>query len=302
MPQKGRKESPAAKRGARLAIKKTWKLYIGGAFLRSESGRYLVTPDHGDDGSRDNFARASRKDARDAVKAALDALARWSKVSAYQRGQILYRLAEVMESRRAELEHSLKRAGAREAGRETGAAIDRVVSYAGWSDKFQSMLASSNPVASPHFAFSVPEPVGVVAIAAPSRPSLLGLVGCLAPVIVSGNVTVAVASELDPRTALLFAECLHTSDFPGGVVNLLTGSRAELLPVLARHKAVRALDLWDIDAAQAAELERDAAENCKRVSRRAPGPARFYDERWATSPALIARFVEIKSVWHPMGV
>jgi acyl-CoA reductase-like NAD-dependent aldehyde dehydrogenase len=280
----------------RVPIKKTWKALVGGAFVRSESGRYLVTSD-----GTDNYPRCTRKDARDAVRAAGGALGGWSGRTAYNRGQILYRLAEVMEGRRAELAVSLERGGASEPVREVDAAIDRAVSYAGWSDKFQSIFATSNPVAGPHFGFSVPEPVGVVAIAAPDRPSLLGLVGSVCPVIVSGNVAVVVASEVDPRTALVFTECLATSDLPGGVVNVITGFRWELLSHLAKHKGVRALDLWNIEGDDAAALERGAVENVKRVTRRTFSEADWYDERRGSSPAFIERFVETKTIWHPMG-
>jgi acyl-CoA reductase-like NAD-dependent aldehyde dehydrogenase len=281
---------------ARLGIKKTWKLYVGGAFVRSEAGRYLVTSD-----GVDNYPRASRKDTRDAIKAAVGALPGWAGKTAHNRGQVLYRLAEVMEGRSAELEDSLRRGGAEEPARELAAAIDRVVSYAGWSDKYQALLSSGNPVAGPHFGFTVTEPVGVVGIAAPERPALLGLVGAVCPVVVSGNTAVVVCSELDPRTPLVLAECLATSDLPGGVVNLLTGFRNELLPHVAKHMGVRALDLWNVEGEPAVTLERDAAENVKRVSRRNPSAADWYDEVRGSSPGMIERFLESKTVWHPMG-
>ncbi len=280
----------------RLPVKKTWKLYVGGAFVRSESGRYLVTSD-----GAENYPRASRKDARDAVKVAVAAHKGWAGRTAYNRGQILYRLAEVMEARRGELSASLAQGGATDAARELDAAIDRAVSYAGWCDKFQSIFASSNPVAGPHFGFSVPEPMGVVAIAAPARPALLGLVGSVCPVIAGGNVAVVVTSEIDPRTALAFAECLATSDLPGGVVNLLTGARAELLPHLSKHMGVRALDLWNVEGDEAVTLEREAVDNVKRVTRRSLDEEAWYDEARGSSPAMIERFVETKTIWHPMG-
>lgn len=286
----------AAPGRARLTVRKTWKLYIGGAFVRSESGRYLVTGD-----GLENYPRASRKDARDAVKVAVAAQKAWAGRTAYNRGQILYRLAEVMEARKEELAASLAHGGSNDAARELDAAIDRAVSYAGWCDKFQSIFASSNPVAGPHFGFSIPEPMGVVAIAAPERPALLGLVGSVCPVIAGGNTAVVVASEVDPRTALAFAECLATSDLPGGVVNLLTGSRVELLPHLAKHMGVRALDLWDVEGDDATNLERAAVDNVKRVTRRSQDEAGWYDEPRGTSPAMIERFVETKTIWHPMG-
>jgi acyl-CoA reductase-like NAD-dependent aldehyde dehydrogenase len=287
---------PVEGEAGRLGVKKTWKLYIGGAFVRSESGRYLITSD-----GADNYPRASRKDARDAVKAAIAARGGWSGRTAYNRGQILYRLAEVLEGRRAELADSLSRGGVADPDREIDASIDRAVSYAGWSDKFQSLFASSNPVAGPHFGFSIPEPMGVVAIAAPDEPVLLGLVGSICPVIVSGNVAVVVASEHDPRTPLTLAECLATSDLPGGVVNLLTGTRTELLSHLAKHMGVRALDLWNIEGETAAELERVAADNVKRVTRRTLSADDWYDEAGGTSPTWIENFIETKTVWHPMG-
>lgn len=281
---------------ARLDVKKTWKLYLGGAFVRSESGRYLVAEHVGE-----NYPRASRKDARDAVKAALAAQPGWRGKTAANRGQILYRLAEVMEARRDELAGRLTASGAADAAREVGAAIDRVVSFAGWTDKYQSLFASSNPVACRHFGFSVPEPLGVVAIAAPERPALLGLVGSVCPVIAGGNAAVVVASEADPLIALAFGECLATSDLPGGVVNLLTGTRGELLPHLAKHLGVRGLDLWDVDGEDAVRLERDAADGVKRVARRGAREADWYDAERGSSPSMIERFIEVKTIWHPMG-
>ncbi len=282
--------------GWRVAVKKTWKLYIGGAFVRSESGHSLVTAD-GDD----NYPHGTRKDLRDAVKAAIGAQPGWAGRTAYNRGQILYRLAEVLEARRSELVHGLVRGGSADAETEVSASIDRVVSYAGWSDKYQSLLATSNPVAGPHFGFSVPEPVGVVGIVAPERPSLLGLVGSICPVIVSGNAAVVLGSEADPRTALGFCEALATSDLPGGVVNVLTGRRSELLSHFASHMGLRALDLWNVDDETAKPLEVAATENVKRVTRRALDERGWYDTDRTTSPSWIHSFVETKTIWHPMG-
>lgn len=281
---------------ARLSVKKTWKMYVGGAFVRSESGRYLVTAD-----GVDNYPWASRKDGRDAVTAAQAAQKGWAGKTAYNRGQILYRLGEVMEGRRAELALSLERAGESEPERQVDAAIDRAISYAGWSDKYQSLFASSNPVAGPHFGFSVTDPMGMVVIAAPDRPALLGLIGSICPVIVSGNVAVVVVSEVDPITPLILAECLATSDLPGGVVNLLTGKRAEVLPHLAKHMGVRALDLWNLTGDDAVKLEVAAADNVKRVTRRTLELEDWYDETRGGSPGNIERFLETKTVWHPMG-
>ncbi len=281
----------------RLSVKKTWKMYIGGAFVRSESGHSLTTE------AGDTICRGSRKDVRDAVSAALRAQPSWRGKSAYLRGQILYRLAEVMEARREELTQSLLRSGVepKAAAREVDTAIDRAVTFAGWSDKYQSLLASSNPVVGPHFGFSVPEPVGVVGIVAPSRPSLLGLVGAICPVVVSGNAAVVLVSEADPITALTLAECLATSDFPGGVVNLLTGLSAELTEPLTRHKGVRALDLWGVEDEAARQLEAFAADSVKRVTRRLYEEIDWYDAA-AGGLGFIEPFLELKTVWHPMGV
>ncbi|WP_373372187.1 aldehyde dehydrogenase family protein [Sorangium atrum] len=278
-------------------------MFVGGAFVRSESGRYTQVRDHGGAGAVENIPRASRKDGRDAVLAAAGALGGWSARAAYNRGQILYRLAEMLEARRAELAASLERGGleAGAAEREVLSAIDRAVAYAGWADKYQSLFASLNPVSGPHFTFTVPEPMGVVVIAAPPRPALLGLAGALLPVITAGNTCVVLASEVDPRTALVFGEALATSDLPGGVVNVLTGQLAEVLPHLAAHMDVAALDLHGVDAALAKRLEEAAAASVKRVRARSLGEAEWFDDRAATSPRWIERFVEMKTIWHPAG-
>ena len=291
---------------ARLRVQKAYKMFVGGAFVRSESGRYLQVKDVAGDraGEVENVARASRKDGRDAVKAAHAAFAGWSARTAYNRGQILYRLAEVAEGRASELANELHRSlgGPREAAvREVERAIDRVITFAGWSDKYQSLLASSNPVAGPHFNFTVPEPMGVVAIVAPRRPSLLGLVTAVLPVVVAGNVCVVLASEDDPRSAMTFAECLATSDMPGGVVNLLTGKVAEVAPHLAKHAEVNALDLWLDDGALGDELEAAAVDTVKRTRRHRVAPAEVGDEKHGGLRA-IERFLELKTVWHPVGV
>lgn len=270
-------------------------MYVGGAFVRSESARYLSTADG------EHYAHGSRKDVRDAVAAALKAGPGWKTRSAYNRGQILYRLAEVLEARRGELETVLKRSGAENVEREVDASVDRVVSYAGWADKLAAVLSSSNPVAGPHFGFTVPEATGLVAVIAPDRPSLLGLVGSLCPIVISGNTAVALVSEADPRTAITFAEALATCDLPGGVINLLTGPRGELAPVLARHQGVRALDLWNVEGEEAQELEKAAADNVKRVSRRVFAELDWYDSS-CNSPGWISRFIEHKAIWHPVGV
>lgn len=260
---------------ARLPVRKTYKLFVAGAFPRSESGRTY-------EAEGQNVARASRKDLRDAVRAAREALPKWSGAAAYNRGQVLYRVAEMMEARVAELAELCS--GPKEVER----AIDRVVWYAGWADKLAQVLGSANPVAGPYFNFTIPEPTGVVGILAPGEPALIGIVSRLAPVLVGGNTCVAVASESHPLAAIELAEVLATSDVPGGVVNILTGLRSELAPVLAAHMDVDALDL----DAPAEELERSAAENVKRVVR---GSAD------GQSPWEISSFLELKTVWHPIG-
>ncbi|WP_437669469.1 aldehyde dehydrogenase family protein [Sorangium sp. So ce131] len=289
--------------GARVGVRKAYKMFVGGAFVRSESGRYTQVRDQGGALAVENIPRASRKDARDAVSAASGAFGGWSSRSAYNRGQILYRLAEMLEARRAELAGSLERGGldAAAAQREALAAIDRAVAYAGWADKYQSLFSSLNPVSGPHFTFTVPEPMGVVVIAAPPRPALLGLASSLLPVITAGNTCVVLASEVDPRTALVFSEALATSDLPGGVVNVLTGQLAEVLPHLAAHMEVAALDLHAVDPALQKRLEEAAAGSVKRVRARALGEAAWFDDASATSPRWIERFVEMKTIWHPAG-
>jgi acyl-CoA reductase-like NAD-dependent aldehyde dehydrogenase len=264
---------------SRLAVKKTYKLYVGGAFPRSESGRTFEAEGH-------NVARASRKDARDAVRAARSAFPAWSGMTAYNRGQVLYRLAEMMEARATDLERA-------SSGRdEVEAAIDRTVWYAGWADKLAQVLGGSNPVAGPYFDFTVPEPTGVVAILAPAEPPLLGLVSRLLPALVGGNSVVGVASEAHPVAAVELAEALATSDFPLGAVNVLTGFHDELAPWLAGHMDVNAIDLTGIEGSTA-ELEQAAAENVKRVVRSSPD---------VQSPWEIESFLEFKTVWHPIGL
>jgi acyl-CoA reductase-like NAD-dependent aldehyde dehydrogenase len=262
----------------RLPVKKTYKLFIGGAFPRSESGRTY-------EAQGQNVARASRKDVRDAVRAARGALPKWAGMTAYNRGQVLYRLAEMIEARAAEFADL---SGGRT---EVERTIDRVVWYAGWADKLAQVLGSSNPVAGPYFNFTVPEPTGVVAVLAPDEPPLLGLVSRLVPALTGGNTVVAVASETQPLAAIELAEAVATSDVPGGAVNVLTGHRAELAPWLASHMDVNAIDLSGADSASA-ELERAAAGNVKRVVRGSPD---------AQSPWEIASFLELKTVWHPVG-
>jgi acyl-CoA reductase-like NAD-dependent aldehyde dehydrogenase len=263
---------------SRLPVRKTYKLYLGGAFPRSESGRTYEV-----EGA--NVALASRKDLRDAVRAARGAFPKWAGMTAYNRGQVLYRVAEMMEGRKAEFAELTGDEA------EVDAAVDRWVWYAGWADKLAQVLGTSNPVAGPYFNFTIPEPTGVVGIVAPEEPPLAGLVSRLAPAVVGGNVAVVVASERRPLAAVTLAEVLATSDVPGGVVNVLTGRKRELAPVLAGHMDVNALDL-DGAVEDAAELERLAAENVKRIVRNGEGQ----------SPWHAASFLEMKTVWHPIGV
>ncbi|PNE39262.1 MULTISPECIES: aldehyde dehydrogenase family protein [Streptomyces] len=283
----------------RLSVLKTYKLYVGGKFPRSESGRvYEVTDAKGR--WLANAPLASRKDARDAVVAARKAFGGWSGATAYNRGQILYRVAEMLEGRREQFVAEVADAeglSKAKAAAQVDAAIDRWVWYAGWSDKVAQIAGSSNPVAGPYFNLSAPEPTGVVAVVAPQESSFLGLVSVLAPVIVTGNTAVVVAAERAPLPALSLAEVLATSDLPGGVVNLLSGRTTELAAPLAAHQDVNALDLTGADAESAKELETAAADNLKRVLR-----PRAVD--WSADPGTdrLLAFLETKTVWHPMGV
>lgn len=291
---------------ARLNVRKAYKMYIGGAFVRSESGRYLQvveTMKPGERGTKENVPRGSRKDAREAVIAAHGAWSGWSRRAAANRGQILYRLAEMMDARAEELEASLIRGGLaqRDAAREVAESVNRTVSFAGWTDKYQSLFASLNPVGGPHFDFSIPESVGVVVIAAPERPALLGLVGSILPVIAGGNTCIVLASEADPRTALTFGEALATSDLPGGVVNILSGQKKEMLPPLAKHMEVAALDLHGVDANLAREAAELATDTVKRVRIRDLSLRDWFDHEACTTPAWIDRFIELKTIWHPSG-
>ena len=283
---------------SRTDVRKTYKLYIGGAFPRSESGRtYLV--DDASGGPLANAAKASRKDARDAVVAARSAFGGWAGRTAYNRGQVVYRIAEVLESRRAQFEAELGAAtgaSTAQARAEVDAAIDRLVWYAGWSDKIAQVDGSANPVAGPYFNLSSPEPSGVVAVVAPAS-ALLGLVSVVAPLIAVGNTCVVIASRSAPLIAITFAEVLSTSDVPGGVVNILTGDSAELGPWLASHMDVNGLDLTGVeDSDEATALEVAAADNLKRVRRAGV-------EDLSATPELqrMTTFLEIKTVWHPMG-
>jgi acyl-CoA reductase-like NAD-dependent aldehyde dehydrogenase len=277
-----------AKESARIPVRKTYKLFIGGAFPRSESGRsYPVTAPSGE---VVHAAQASRKDVRDAVVAARGAVGKWSTMTAYNRGQIVYRIAELLEGRREQF-------AAYTSEDEVDAAIDRLVHYAGWADKYAQLAGSTNPVAGPYFTFSLPEPTGVVGVLAPQDSPLLGLVSVVAPAITTGNTVVVVAAQDSPLPAISLAEVLATSDLPGGVINLLTGFTAELAPWLASHRDVNALDLTGAAQGERADLQATAADNVKRVY--IPR-----DTDWAAAPGLsrLNAYVETKTVWHPIGV
>jgi len=285
----------------RLSVLKTYKLSIGGKFPRGESGR--VVPAQSLDGLTHlaNYCAASRKDFRDAAVAARKAQPGWAKASAYNRGQILYRAAEMAELRRAELIGELTRAGVKGAAAEVDASIDRLVHHAGWTDKYPQLFSTVNPVASPHFNFTFSEPTGVVAVVAPDAPALLGLVSLIAPVILSGNTCVVLASEKVPLVAITLAEILATSDLPGGVVNTLTGFRSELASHFASHMDVNAIVDGSGDAAIGAVLRGGSALNLKRYAAHA-----LSEKEWATEaaedPYWILDTVEQKTAWHPIGL
>jgi acyl-CoA reductase-like NAD-dependent aldehyde dehydrogenase len=285
-------------------VRKTYKLYIGGAFPRSESGRSYVVND-----SKGRFlanaSQASRKDARDAVQAARKAFTGWSGRTAYNRWQVVYRVAEVLEGRRAQFVDEVQRSeglAKRQAEAAVDLSVDRLVWYAGWADKITQVVGGANPIAGPYFNFSMPEPTGVVAVVAPQESSLLGLVSVLAPVITTGNTAVVITSHQRPLPAITLSEVLATSDVPGGVVNMLTGSAVEVAPWLASHMDVNAIDLTGIDdPALARSLEESAAENLKRVIR----PGKFGTTGdWTPQPGIgrMTTFLETKTVWHPIGI
>jgi acyl-CoA reductase-like NAD-dependent aldehyde dehydrogenase len=286
---------------ARLAVRKTYKLYLGGAFTRSESGRHDPVLDH--EGSHvANITRGSRKDVRDAVKAARKAQPGWAGKTAYNRGQVLYRAAEALESRSAELAElavRLRGAGAAAAHAEVAAAVDTLVHYAGWTDKLAAVLGGVNPVAAPFLSFSLPEPTGVVGVVAPEEPELLGLIGAIAPPLAAGNSVVAICSERWPLAGLDLGEVLAVSDVPAGVVNLLGGRRSELALALGAHRDLNAIVDASGDAALGEELDRLAAETVKRVLRiREPeGP----ESARADALRRLEALTELKTAWHPIG-
>ena len=287
----------------RLSVRKTYKLYINGEFPRTESGR--VYPVRGKGGELlANASRGSRKDLRNAIAAARKAQSGWSGKTAYNRGQILYRIAEVCEARAAELADELRRQGtaAPDAKREVEAVIDRWVYYAGWSDKYSQIFGSVNPVAGPYFNFTIPEPTGVVGVVAPEEPSLLGLVSRLAPAIVGGNTVVAITSESRPLAAITLGECFETSDVPGGVINLISGLKSEIVPWLASHMDVNAVDTTGVAAEAVPAVQKTAAENVKRVVHFDAATIGWDDTRLSQSLYAIYDFQESKTVWHPIGM
>jgi acyl-CoA reductase-like NAD-dependent aldehyde dehydrogenase len=293
-----------AARPARCSVPKTYKLFIGGSFPRSESGRTLRATTVPTGSHLAHYAHASRKDVRDAVSAARAALAGWSGATPYLRGQVLYRVAEMLESRSAAVAEVLvvsTGVSRRRASSEVAASVDRLVYFAGWADKFAQVFSQVNPVASPHFCFSSPEPVGVVGVVAPDEPCLLALAGLAAEVVVTGNTAVLLASERFPLPALALAEALATSDLPGGVVNILTGRRAELAQVFATHRDINALVEASGDPAVAAEFRAGTAINLKRVSTRSLKPAAWLGEA-GQDPYRILDCVETKTAWHPSGL
>ena len=280
---------PPGKNGTgRIEVRKTYKLFIGGEFVRSESGRAYRF-----DGSV-NVPRGSRKDLRDAVRSARGAVSGWAARTAMNRGQILYRAAEMLDGRRAQFVELLQRGAAgRGAHKEVDEAVEALVWYAGWTDKLAQIIGGTNPVAGPYFNFTIPEPTGVVGVVAPEEPALAGLVRRVAPALCGGNAVVVLAPESDPLPALTLAEVLATSDLPAGVVNVISGFRKELLPWLAAHMDVNAIDVAGCTLDEVTAIEKAAADNVKRVVKQAAGEM---------SPYLITAFMEMKTVWHPVGV
>ena len=287
----------------RLNVRKTYKLYINGEFPRTESGRFY--PVHGKGGELvANACRGSRKDLRNAVQAARKAQPGWAGKTAYNRGQILYRIAEVCEARAGELIEELRRQGvsAVDARREMERVVDRWVYYAGWSDKYPQVFGSVNPVAGPYYNFTVPEPTGVVGVVAPEEPTLLGLVSRIAPALVGGNTVVAITSETRPLAAITLGEVFETSDVPAGVINLISGVKSELIPWLSSHMDVNAIDTTGVEASAIAAVQKTAAENVKRIIHFDAETVGWTDPRLSQSPYAIFDFQELKTVWHPMGM
>jgi acyl-CoA reductase-like NAD-dependent aldehyde dehydrogenase len=281
-------------------IKKTYKLYIGGKFPRTESGRYIKWVDANNKGAV-NICRGSRKDFRNAMVTARDAFSGWCSRTAYNRSQILYRIGEILEGRRSQFTDELILQGSskKEAGNEINQSIDRLIYYAGWADKYQQIFSRVNPVASSYFNFSYPEPTGVVSALAPNNSSLIGLVSIVAPIIAGGNTVVVLASEEKPLCSITFAEVLHTSDVPGGVVNILTGYRSELLDHFSSHMDVNAIIYCGDEPTEIKQVQENAALNVKR-------PIVYNDENWLSKnvqdPYRILNTLETKTTWHPVGI
>ncbi|MDO8528086.1 MAG: aldehyde dehydrogenase family protein [Deltaproteobacteria bacterium] len=291
----------------RTEILKTYKLFIGGQFPRSESGHYFQVLNPKTKKPLANVARGSRKDLRDAVQAARKAFPGWSSKTAYNRGQILYRMAEMLEKRKAEFVEEILKTGAATtrnmAQQEVDISIDRLVWYAGWADKFAQIFGTVNPVALPYFNFTLPEPMGVVGILAAEELALAPLVSKIAPAIVAGNTVIVIASEKFPLTAITFAEICETSDLPGGVVNILTGYKKELISHMAKHMDVNAINYTGSDTTMLKTLQEEGAANVKRIiAHERPVGKDWLDNTKAQSPYWINSFVEMKTTWHPVGV
>lgn len=294
-----------AESGVRLAVAKTKKLYLGGEFPRSESGRSFPLNAVKTGKFYANIAQASRKDARNAVEAARKAFGSWSKKTAFNRGQILYRMAEMLEARAAEISGELQLvsgASAAAAAKEVEASVDRLVWYSGWCDKYQQLAGNHNPVSGSYFDFTIPEPMGVVVAACPAFAPVLGFISQIAPIIAGGNSVIAISSEENPAVVVSLAEVLATSDLTGGVVNVLTGYRKELLPGLAQHMDVNALDLAGTSDAERSEAEKAATENLKRIRTKSWGSAEDLYGDAGQKLDYITDFQEYKTIWHPIGV
>ncbi len=284
----------------RLPVLKTYKLYIGGQFPRTESGRYYEVKDK-KDSLIANLCLSSRKDMRNALVAARGAQHSWANKTAYLKGQILYRIAEILEGRKTQFIEELTTLGysTKNAENEVLESIDRLIYYAGWSDKYQQIFSTVNPVAGPYFNFSKPEPTGLVVVTAPSTSPLLGLVSMLAPIFVGGNASVIVADEQSGTVAISFAEVLHSSDVPGGIINILTGKQSELLPIAATHLDVNAIWVSDSSAELIKQIQQDASLNVKHIFTK---NFKDWSSDKAQNPYLIQEFQEIKTTWHPVGM
>ncbi len=283
----------------RLTVNKTYKLYIGGKFPRTESGRSLKVDDVG--GGIAHICHGSRKDLRDAVEAARKAQPGWAGATPYNRGQVLYRMAEMLEGSRDAFVDAVRSAHARKttAVKEVDAAIDRLVCFGGWADKYAQVLGCNNPVAGPHYNFTVPEPTGVVSVVSPDVPPLLGLISLLAPPLCAGNAAVVLGSDAHPLPAAMLGEVCATSDVPGGVVNIITGKRDELLEHLSQHRDIDAIHAANVSRKHSTTLKRGTAENIKRVHVRTVDDEQWYDAATCDSPWMIEGFVEMKTIWHP---